>query len=124
MLTTVDPRAPARRLARSTRIRCPSWRAPMVGTRTSGRGKRRLRRCIPVRDLTMRISFSLPWIERVTQAIPEKVQGEESQRHGNSREDRQPPVTLDGIDDLRRVTQQKSPACQRRLHTDTQKTEK
>src|ERR1700761_3463620 len=55
MLTTVDPRLPTSFLARPTRARCPSWSAPMVGTRTTGLGKVKLRRFMRGRDFTMYI---------------------------------------------------------------------
>ena len=55
MLATVHPLRPANFLARSTRARCPSWRAPIVGTSTTGLGKSRASCCIREADFTIRI---------------------------------------------------------------------
>ena len=50
-----------------------------------------------VRNFT---SLPLPGIQRIAETISQEVQGEKRERHRDHRENQQPPVPFDRIDDL------------------------
>src|ERR1700677_2369582 len=62
-------------------------------------------------------------VEHITQDVAEEIQCEQRHRHRHRRENQQPPVAVDGIDHLRPVGEQQSPAYLRFLEAEAEETQ-